>query len=135
MIYLTRCKIRAIHDFPSYPCKKCNGIIVEEWINKLIRRIKMPNIPLKQILKKLFPQTISELQNDAVTDYAIAEWRQHIDLAENNTPYYIHGDTQENGKHHLYKVTIVDEGEHETKLVSPNGKEEKVFYKNGFQNY
>lgn len=27
-IYTTRCKINMPHDFPDYPCPKCNGIIL-----------------------------------------------------------------------------------------------------------
>jgi hypothetical protein len=28
-IYTTRCKIKYPHDFEDYPCKKCNGIILD----------------------------------------------------------------------------------------------------------
>lgn len=28
MIYFSRCKIKYPHDFPDYPCKKCNAFIM-----------------------------------------------------------------------------------------------------------
>ena len=30
MIYLKRCKLKMPHDFEDHPCKKCNGIILED---------------------------------------------------------------------------------------------------------
>jgi len=37
MIYKTRCKIKYPHDFKDYPCKKCNGIILEVVWEKIKR--------------------------------------------------------------------------------------------------
>ena len=29
MIYFSKCKMPYLHDFEDYPCKKCNGIIID----------------------------------------------------------------------------------------------------------
>ena len=39
-IYLKRCRANYPHDFPDYPCKKCNGIILENVWEKVVYKIK-----------------------------------------------------------------------------------------------
>lgn len=40
MIYLKRCKIKYTHNFKDYPCKKCNGIVLEVLLEKIINFFK-----------------------------------------------------------------------------------------------
>lgn len=38
-IYTKRCKIKYPHDFEDYPCKKCNGIVISVFYDKIKYKI------------------------------------------------------------------------------------------------
>ena len=74
---------------------------------------------MKKILKRLFPKTIQEIEEEAVEEYSRFSDSDVLNNAVNGISFYIRGKDNADGQHKLYRFDPVDLGFHKTAILKP----------------